>query len=178
MAHCSHGYLWTHDVEVGALLGLHCLLSSSFSDPRVSTRGIASLHNFKFMASGSLYRLTFRFFIKPIYTVRKQKYQTPPTIPRTSSSQISNNSQYPQDVFFFSRALWLSFSFSLYCRRSCDQGSKVNQGIHHFGLSVFPNWLIPYSHKTEDACRLRHHNTRSLFSKFLTISASLEEGLL
>ena len=22
MAHCSHGYLWTHDVEVGALLGL------------------------------------------------------------------------------------------------------------------------------------------------------------
>ena len=36
MAHCCHGYLGTHDVEVGAPL------SSSFSDPRVSTRGIAS----------------------------------------------------------------------------------------------------------------------------------------
>ena len=35
MAHCSHGYLWTHD----------CLLSSSFSEPHVSTRGIASLLN-------------------------------------------------------------------------------------------------------------------------------------
>ena len=37
MAHCSHGYLWTHEHL--------CLLSSSFSDPRVLTRGIASLSN-------------------------------------------------------------------------------------------------------------------------------------
>ena len=47
MAHCSNGYLWTHDVEVGACQR-DCdnlrLLSSSFSNPRVSTRGIAS-HN-------------------------------------------------------------------------------------------------------------------------------------
>ena len=35
-AHCSHGYLWTHDIEVGACQR-DCdnlrLLSSSFSDP-------------------------------------------------------------------------------------------------------------------------------------------------
>ena len=45
--HCSHGYLYGRLILRSAhFLVLHlCLFSSSFSDPRVSTRGIASNNN-------------------------------------------------------------------------------------------------------------------------------------